>query len=108
MDNFILHIVVSVVLGFLLLILARDYKKPLIKYFFLGFSISFGIRIVYFLIYGSIHSFEITENFSQHQNFAVGLSLVVVYIVYRIIKKRFKKEKKLKANQIDEIGKTES
>lgn len=105
MDTFVLHLVISAVIGFLYLFLARNYKKQLFKYFLIGFAITFSVRTAYLLIYGFITDYKITSNFSNHQYYAIILAVLVSYVIYRIMKKKIKIEYKTEESKIEEIGK---
>ena len=105
MNNFILQISISFVLGFLFLILAREHKKQLFVYFCIGFFSSFFIRFLYLLIYGIYSDFLKTTGYNSHKQYSIIVSIIATYILYRIMKQKIKKDKEKQKAEIEDIGK---
>ena len=104
MIAFFIQIVISVFIGICFLYLAKRYDKSQLKYFILGFSICFFVRIIYLLIYGAFVNFKMNEGYLNHKNYSIIISIFISYIVFTILRKRIKK-KSIKSSGIDEIGK---
>lgn len=104
MFNFVIQIIISIFIGGCFVFLAKKYQKSELIYFCIGFFICLAIRIIYLLIYGLITDFSINQNFDDHRNLSILLSIIVSYIFFRVFKIRLHREN---SNEVDinDIGK---
>ncbi len=104
MVNFVFQIIASVFIGSCFVYLAKRYQKNQVIYFFIGFTISIAIRLIYLLVYGFVKDFEITQEYSYNKNLSVLLSIIIPYILFVFLRKRLAKNNG-NDTDINEIGK---
>lgn len=101
--SLIIHIIISVFIGVCFVFLAKRYQKSQSIYFCIGFFTCLVLRMLYLIIYGLFTDFEANNDLDYHRNLSILFSIIISYILFRILKKR-SKEKFLDYSDINEIG----
>lgn len=104
MLNFLIQIIISIFIGVSFIFLAKRYQKSQVFYFCIGFFTCLIVRIIYLVIYGLITDFKINQSFSYHRNISIIISIIISYVLFRLLKERLH-SKNSEYHNINEIGK---